>query len=163
MPFESNLQPEDSYVSGQLACLEMIKNGTTAFAESGGVHMDRVADAVIESGMRAAIAKSTMDMGNAITGAMKETAQEAIDNTIDLYKRYQGAGDGRIDIWFAIRQVMTCSRELISMVGENAKNITPAFTPICVSIRMRSASACRIIKSGRPSFWRKWAFSGQTC
>ena len=121
VPFESNLRPEDSYVSGQLACLEMIKNGTTAFAESGGVHMDRVADAVIESGMRAAIAKSTMDMGNAITGAMKETAQEAIDNTIDLYKRYQGAGDGRIDIWFAIRQVMTCSRELISMVGENAK------------------------------------------
>ena len=121
VPFESNLQPEDSYVSGQLACLEMIKNGTTAFAESGGVHMERVADAVIESGMRAAIAKSTMDMGNAITGAMKETAQEAIDNTIDLYKRYQGAGDGRIDIWFAIRQVMTCSRELIAMVGENAK------------------------------------------
>ena len=121
VPFESNLQPEDSYVSGQLACLEMIKNGTTAFAESGGVHMDRVADAVIESGMRAAIAKSTMDMGNAITGAMKETAQEAIDNTIDLYKRYQGAGDGRINIWFAIRQVMTCSRELIAMVGENAK------------------------------------------
>ena len=121
VPFESNLQPEDSYVSGQLACLEMIKNGTTAFAESGGVHMDRVADAVIESGMRAAIAKSTMDMGNAITGAMKETAQAAIDNTIDLYKRYQGAGDGRIDIWFAIRQVMTCSRELIAMVGENAK------------------------------------------
>ena len=121
VPFESNLQPEDSYVSGQLACLEMIKNGTTAFAESGGVHMDRVADAVIESGMRAAIAKSTMDMGNAITGAMKETAQEAIGNTIDLYKRYQGAGDGRIDIWFAIRQVMTCSRELIAMVGENAK------------------------------------------
>lgn len=25
VPFESNLLPEDSYVSGQLACLEMIK------------------------------------------------------------------------------------------------------------------------------------------
>ena len=56
VPFESNLQPEDSYISGLLACLEMIKSGTTAFADSGGVHMDRVADAVIESGMRAAIA-----------------------------------------------------------------------------------------------------------
>ena len=52
VPFESNLQPEDSYISGLLACLEMIKSGTTAFADSGGVHMDRVADAVIESGMR---------------------------------------------------------------------------------------------------------------
>ena len=99
----------------------MIKSGTTAFADSGGVHMDRVADAVIESGMRAAIAKSTMDMGNAITGAMKETANEAIENTKKLYQKYQGAGDGRVDIWFAIRQVMTCSRELIAMVGESAK------------------------------------------
>lgn len=123
VPFESNLEPGDSYVSGQLACLEMIKNGTTAFADSGGVHMDRVADAVIESGMRAAIAKSTMDMGNAITGAMKETAREAVEHTKELYRGYQGAGEGRLDIWFAIRQVMTCSRELVAMVGEAARDL----------------------------------------
>jgi 5-methylthioadenosine/S-adenosylhomocysteine deaminase len=121
VPFESNLTPNDSYVSAQLACLEMIKSGTTAFADSGGVHMDRVADAVIESGMRASIAKSTMDMGAAITGAMKETAEEAIKNTEELYKAYQGSGDGRIDIWFAIRQVMTCSEKLMRMVSEKAK------------------------------------------
>ena len=138
VPFESNLQPEDSYISGLLACLEMIKSGTTAFADSGGVHMDRVADAVIESGMRAAIAKSTMDMGNAITGAMKETANEAIENTKKLYQKYQGAGDGRVDIWFAIRQVMTCS--------------------ICVSIKTKSASACRITKNALQNFWKKWVF-----
>ena len=123
VPFESNLRPEDSYVSGQLACLEMIKHGTTAFADSGGVYMDRVADAVVESGMRAAIAKSTMDMGNAITGAMKETAKEAVAHTKELYKGYQGAGDGRVDIWFAIRQVMTCSQDLIAMVRDAAEEL----------------------------------------
>lgn len=121
VPFESNLAPDDSYISAKLACLEMIKSGTTAFADSGGVHMNRVADAVIESGMRAAIAKSTMDMGTAITGAMKETSEEAIAHTEELYKAYQGAGDGRIDIWFAIRQVMTCTEKLVRMVGEKAK------------------------------------------
>lgn len=120
VPFESNLRPEDSYISGQLACLEMIKNGTTSFADSGGVHMERVADAVLESGMRAALAKSTMDMGNAITGAMKETAREAIGHTRELYQAYEGKGDGRISIWFAIRQVMTCSRDLIAMVRDAA-------------------------------------------
>lgn len=120
VPFESNLLPEDSYVSARLACLEMIKNGTTSFADSGGVHMHRVADAVLESGMRAAIAKSTMDTGNAIVGAMKETADEAIAHTIELYDAYQGAGDGRIDIFFAIRQMMTCSERLMRMVAENA-------------------------------------------
>ena len=123
VPFESNLRPEDSYVSGQLECLEMIKHGTTAFADSGGVYMDRVADAVVESGMRAAIAKSTMDMGNAITGAMKETAKEAVAHTKELYKGYQGAGDGRVDIWFAIRQVMTCSQDLIAMVRDAAEEL----------------------------------------
>lgn len=121
VPFESNLTPDDSYISAKLACLEMIKSGTTAFADSGGVHMNRVADAVIESGMRAAIAKSTMDRGAAITGAMKETAEEAITHTEELYKAYQGAGEGRVDIWFAIRQVMTCSEKLVRLVGEKAK------------------------------------------
>lgn len=123
VPFESNLKPEDSYISGQLACLEMIKNGTTSFADSGGVHMERVADAALESGMRAAIAKSTMDMGNAITGAMKETSEEAVRHTRELYEAYDGKGDGRIAIWFAIRQVMTCSKDLIAMVRDAAAEL----------------------------------------
>ena len=123
VPFESNLKPEDTRISGQLACLEMIKSGTTAFADSGGVHMDQVAEAVIESGMRAAIAKSTMDMGDIVSGAMKETAQEAVERTRDLYRSYHGAGDGRVSIWFAIRQVMTCSRELIAMVRDAAAEL----------------------------------------
>lgn len=123
VPFESNLKPEDSYISAQLSCLEMIKNGTTAFADSGGVHMERVADAVLESGMRAAIAKSTMDMGNAITGAMKETAEESITHTRELYKNYHNAGNGRISIWFALRQVMTCSPKLIEMVRNSAAEL----------------------------------------
>jgi len=121
VPFESNLRPEDVYAGARLSCLEMIKNGTTSFADSGGVHMDRVVEAAVESGMRAAIAKSTMDMGNAITGAMKETGDEAIANTIKLYDQYQGAGNGRIDIFFAIRQIMTCSEDLIRRVAAEAK------------------------------------------
>ena len=78
VPFESNLTPEESYISAQLCCLEMIKNGTTSFADAGGVHMDHVAEAVIESGMRGVLTNSTMDMGNAIVGAMKATTEECV-------------------------------------------------------------------------------------
>ena len=120
VPFESRLQPEDTYISAQLSCLEMIKSGTTGFLDSGGVHMDRAVEAVIGSGMRAAIAKSTMDTGNAIVGAMKETTQEAIDHTIELYDAYNGAADGRISVYFALRQLMTCSPELVDRVKEEA-------------------------------------------
>lgn len=121
VPFESGLDPEDVYWSAMLGCLEMIKSGTTAFADSGGVHMHRVADAVIASGMRAAIARSTMDSGSVVCGEMKQTTEEAITKTEELYREYQGAGDGRVDIWFALRQLMTCSPALVEAVGAKAK------------------------------------------
>lgn len=120
VPFESNLTPEDTFVSTQLACLEMIKSGTTSFAESGGVHMDQAAEAILQSGMRAALAKSTMDSGNVVDGNMKETAEEAIARTIELYNAYHGAGDGRLKVFFAIRQLMTCSEKLLHMIKEEA-------------------------------------------
>lgn len=121
VPFESNLNEEDVYYSAQLSCLEMIKSGTTAFADSGGLHMHKVVEATAESGMRAAITRSTMDMGAFIPDSMKDTADTAIKKIEQLYDSYHGAGEGRISIWFAIRQVMTCSPELIRMVGEKAK------------------------------------------
>lgn len=121
VPFESNLDPEDVYHSTRLACLEMIKSGTTSFIESGGVHMERAVDATLESGMRASIACSTMDMGAFITGQMKDTVTGCIEKTERLYEKYHGAGDNRINIWFAMRQVMTCSPELVQSVAAAAR------------------------------------------
>lgn len=121
VPFESSLDEEDVYVSGQASCLEMIKSGTTAFADSGGRHMHKIVQAVEESGMRAAIAKSTMDMGNFIPENMKGTAIAEIKETEQLYRDCHGAGNGRVHIWFAIRQVLTCSVELMRMIAEKAK------------------------------------------
>ena len=123
VPYESSLTPEDCYWSAKLACLEMIKSGTTAFAESGSTHMGDVANAVIESGMRAALARSTMDIGDAIPECMKESSELNILHTEALYDKYQGTGDGRVDIWFAIRQVMTCSPELIREIGKEARRL----------------------------------------
>lgn len=123
VPYESSLTPEDCYWSAKLACLEMIKSGTTAFAESGSTHMGDVANAVIESGMRAALARSTMDIGDAIPDCMKESSELNILHTEALYDKYQGTGDGRVDIWFAIRQVMTCSPELIREIVKEARRL----------------------------------------
>lgn len=51
---------------------------------------------------------------------MKETREESICNTEDLYQTYQGKGDGRLKIFFGIRQIMTCTPELIAMVRDHA-------------------------------------------
>lgn len=123
VPFESNLSPEDVRVSARLHCLEMIKAGFTAFADAGGVHMDQVAEAVLEMGMRAALCPSTMDMGNVVAGEMKRSTEDCIKATEELYDRYQGTGEGRIDIWFGIRQLMTCSRKLVETIVEQAERL----------------------------------------
>ncbi|GGB39108.1 amidohydrolase [Lentibacillus populi] len=120
VPFESNLDSDTVYTSAQLSCLEMIKSGTTGFADSGGLHMDRVVEATIESGMRAAITKSSMDMGAFIPDVMIGSPDEIITDVENLYKDYNGTGDGRIQIWFALRQVMTCSPRLIEKTAEKA-------------------------------------------
>lgn len=49
----------------------------------------------METGMRAALCPSTMDMGNVVCGEMKHSAEDCIRLTEELHSRYQGAGDGR--------------------------------------------------------------------
>lgn len=132
VPFESNLSEDDVYLGAQLACLEMIKNGTTSFADSGGPHMHSVARAAAESGLRAAVGRSTMDGGGFIPDSMKGSVAENISATERLYKDWNGAGDGRVSIWFAMRQVMTCSPELIRAVAEKAAELgTGVHTHLC--------------------------------
>jgi len=121
VPFEGSLTAQDVRVSAQLACLEMIKAGFTSFADAGGTHMNQVAESVIESGMRAALCRSTMDMGAAIPDGMKESCDDNLRHAEELYRAYQGAGNGRVDIWFGLRQVMTCSPELVRRTGELAR------------------------------------------
>ena len=123
VPFESNLEPDDVYWSTQLACLQMIRSGTTSFADAGGTHLDRAADAAIEAGMRAAIARSVMDQGGNIPDAMKDSTKDCIDKTVELYRGYHGKGDGRIQIYFGLRQIMSCSPELIRLTGETAREL----------------------------------------
>ena len=45
-----------------------------------------------------------MDTGAFIPTSMKDSPEEAISKTETLYREYNGEGDGRIRIWFAIRQ-----------------------------------------------------------
>lgn len=123
IPFESNLNEEDVYFGAQLACLEKIKSGTTAFADAGGPYMHGVARAAVESGMRALVTRSTMDMGAFIPDGMKKSLRENMDETERLYKDWNGAGNGRVAIGFGMRQIMTCTPELIEAVAARAKEL----------------------------------------
>ena len=56
VPFCASLTEEEAYVNARLVCLEMISNGTGTFVDCNVLaslgHLDAVAQAVEESGMR---------------------------------------------------------------------------------------------------------------
>lgn len=122
VPFESNLNEKDVYTSAQLSNLEMIKSGTTSFIDAGGRHMHKVAESVIESGLRGVITCSTMDSGKDIPATMKSSIEDNIQNNLQLFNGFHGAGDGRLDVWFSLRSIITCSPDLIQRVFDTAKS-----------------------------------------
>lgn len=122
VPFESNLKENDVHISSQLSFIEMIKSGTTSFIDAGGRHMHKVAESVIESGLRGVITCSTMDSGKDIPVTMKSSIEDNIKNNLQLFNGFHGAGDGRLDVWFSLRSIITCSPDLIQKVFDTAKS-----------------------------------------
>ena len=121
VPFESRLQENDVHISSQLSCLEMIKSGTTAFIDAGGRHMHKVAESVLEAGLRGIITCSTMDSGKEIPTDMKLTIAENINLNRQLFNEFNGSGDGRLDVWFSLRSIISCTPDLIQEVFKTAK------------------------------------------
>ena len=79
---------DDAYWAALLAAAEMIRSGTVGFGDQY-YYMDRVADAVLESGLRANLSWCTFGAeGGEIGGDLAAVAA--------FVERWQGAGDGRI-------------------------------------------------------------------
>lgn len=112
-PYESALKPDDSYDATRLACLEMIKSGITCFADMH-FHMDAVAQAVEQSGIRASLSVAMMDQGGPLTG------REALRQNAALVQRWHGKPRGRITCMFGPCTVRLASPELFVKARELA-------------------------------------------
>ncbi len=152
VPFESQLEPEDVYWSAMLCCVEMIKGGVTAFADAGGRHMHEVARAVADSGMRACIARSTMDAAEFVPANMKDSAPEAVARTEELFQAWNGGAGGRVRIWFALRQVMTSTPALVEGVADAARRHGTG-VHIHLAEHLREVEHCLVNYRCRPAEW----------
>ncbi|WP_303685140.1 amidohydrolase family protein, partial [Anaerovibrio lipolyticus] len=61
-PTEAKMVEKDIRVGGELALLEMIKTGTTAYADMYGPHMESVIEATIKAGIRGVIARGAIGL-----------------------------------------------------------------------------------------------------
>jgi 5-methylthioadenosine/S-adenosylhomocysteine deaminase len=122
-PYESNMTEEDSYVSSLLCGLEQIRSGVTCFAEPGGQFVGGMARAISELGIRAALAKSTMDMGEGLPTNWQRSTEEELRVQLEDHERWHGKADGRIRVWLGLRTIFNNSDGLIVRTKELADQL----------------------------------------
>ena len=106
-PLEEKLTPDDIYWGTMLCCLEMIKSGTTTFADMYFM-MDRVAEAVDRSGMRACLSRGMIGAG--------PNAQLALAESEKFIEDWHGAAGGRVQVMLGPHAPFTCPPDYLEKV-----------------------------------------------
>ncbi len=121
-PYEAALEPEDLAAASALACLELLKGGTTTILDMGTVrHHDAVFETLARAGIRAFSGKCMMDMGEGVPGPMLETTAASLAESDRLRERWDGAEDGRLRYAYAPRFALACTEGLLTEVAERAR------------------------------------------
>ncbi|WP_339242125.1 amidohydrolase [Paenibacillus sp. FSL R5-0517] len=110
LPAEARMNPEDIYWGAKLSIAEMIRSGTTAFADMY-IHMNEIAEVVKRTGIRASLTRGMV--------FMEDDGGRRLQEAIDLVERWSGAADGRITTMYGPHSPYTCPveplREVIAM------------------------------------------------
>ncbi|MGA9399633.1 amidohydrolase [Haladaptatus sp.] len=106
-PVEAELTPEDVRAGTDLGLLEMIKSGTTGFADMY-FEMDQVAEAVEKAGLRARIGHGVVTIGRD-----EDAAREDFQTSLDIAQEFDGAADGRISTAVMPHSLTTVGEEYL--------------------------------------------------
>jgi cytosine/adenosine deaminase-related metal-dependent hydrolase len=113
IPLYSAITPEEEAYAARLACLEMIRTGTTTFCEAGTLFdVAAVADAVEACGMRAILGRWTWDHPDG-EGRMQQSTEDALRINDDMIASLKGRAGGRLGAWPLLLGLGTCSEALI--------------------------------------------------
>jgi len=106
-PIEDRLTADDIRAGTQLAILEMIASGTTSFSD---MYMEPAVavEEVIKAGMKANICRPVQCFDP--TEPVEENFR--VKESLDLFRKYNGAGDGRVLIDFAVHAEYTCTEDV---------------------------------------------------
>lgn len=111
-PVEEKLTPEYIYWGTLSSMLEMLSTGTTCFADMY-FEMERVAEAVLGAGMKAALCRG-------ITAGEPGKIERSLQNNLDLAKNYHGR-EGLITIQLGPHAPYTVPMEYMKMITNAAK------------------------------------------
>jgi 5-methylthioadenosine/S-adenosylhomocysteine deaminase len=107
-PAEAALEPADVRAGTDLALAEMIRSGTTHFADMY-FHMPEVVDAVAEAGLKARIAHGVVTVGKDDADARAD-----LEEGLAVAEEFDGTADGRVRTAFAPHSLTTVAEELLA-------------------------------------------------
>ncbi|MBU4533646.1 MAG: amidohydrolase [Eubacteriales bacterium] len=110
-PIEEKLTEEDIYWGTMLACLEMIRSGTTTFADMY-FHMNQVARAVGDAGMRASLCRGLIGVA--------PNGEEALTWSHGFAREFHGSANGRITVMLGPHAPYTCPPDYLRLVRDAA-------------------------------------------
>ncbi len=121
LPYWRNLSEEDQYQSTLLACLEMVRNGTTTFCDMSGRHDASVsAAAADEVGMRGMVSEVCWDIPPYQEVAIGDT-EACVARLERLIERFPMAPDKRIWAGVGMTGMGKCSDTLVTAGRELAR------------------------------------------
>lgn len=113
-PIEAKMIPEDIYYGSLLACLEMIKSGTTTFVDMYDM-MEQVAKAAEISGMRAVLSRGLI--------GVNPNGRQALEESKEFVKQYHNTANGRITAMLGPHAPYTCPPDYLEKVMEAAEEL----------------------------------------
>ena len=114
-PLEAELRPADVYAGARLGLLEMIKSGTTAFADMY-FHVPQIARAVEETGLRAVLGHTAITVGKD-----EADARSDLEESLAVAMEYDGAADGRLATSFQPHALTTVGAEYLDQYVPRAR------------------------------------------
>ena len=117
MPIEDRLTADDIRVGNQLALLEMIACGTTSYSDMY-FEMETVAENTIAAGLRANLCRPVVFPDE----QEKYEDSVRVKQSLELFRAYNGAADGRIKIDFSIHAEYTSFPEVIERYSADCKS-----------------------------------------
>jgi cytosine/adenosine deaminase-related metal-dependent hydrolase len=122
-PLEAAHTEASVAASARLGLCELIAGGVTCVNDMGTVRHTAAIGAVLEaSGIRALFGKALMDRGEGVPPGLVEAPRAALDEALDLARRFHGGAGGRLAVTLAPRFILSCGealwREVAAAAGE---------------------------------------------
>jgi 5-methylthioadenosine/S-adenosylhomocysteine deaminase len=122
---ESHMESGDALCAARLCQLELLRAGTTCYADPGSYFAAETAQATKESGMRGLIARTVFDMGQTPMGSLPknffEPTEDALARADAMVEEFEGSLGGRLKAWFSMRVPVACSDDLLKRLSKLAE------------------------------------------